>query len=155
MQAKWENEFCVIMSLRETWARIKKENEKSQLESKVNFNRVGNSGRVTKIQNKKKLFSKFVFNYCHWHGNRTTFYNINNKPNYNIIFRIRAVFEKIIKCCTVWIFFVVGIMIITRMSGETNLIESYLMRAHTSWFRSRSKDFRYAEVSIISSTIST
>lgn len=48
MQAKWENEFCVIMSLRETWARIKKENEKSQLESKVNFNRVGNSGRVTK-----------------------------------------------------------------------------------------------------------
>lgn len=60
MQAKWENEFCVIMSLRETWARIKKENEKSQLESKVNFNRVGNSGRVTKIQNKKK----FVFKIC-------------------------------------------------------------------------------------------
>lgn len=56
MQAKWENEFCVIMSLRETWARIKKENEKSQLESKVNFNRVGNSGRVTKIQKKKNCF---------------------------------------------------------------------------------------------------
>lgn len=56
-----KHEFCVIMSLRETWARIKKENEKSQLESKVNFNRVGNSGRVTKIQNKKKIVFKICF----------------------------------------------------------------------------------------------